>query len=98
MIGSSRYYEWDPARREVAIGYTFLATSHWGGAVNRELKTLMLDHAFRWAKTVWFHIGSDNLRSRKATEKIGARLSHEGVKVIHGRDYPYAWYRIDAPD
>lgn len=96
VIGSSRYYDLDPARREVAIGYTFLARSHWGGASNREMKRLMLDHAFRWAEVVWFHVGSNNLRSRKAVEKIGARLDHEGHKEAGGVVHDYAFYRIDA--
>jgi len=96
-IGCSRYYDWDPAAREVAIGYTFLARSHWGGTYNRELKQLMLDHAFRWAKVVWFHIGAENWRSRKAIEKIGARYSHDEVKALQGVDYLHACYRLDAP-
>lgn len=95
IIGSSRYYDWDPEKKEVAIGYTFLARSHWGGATNREMKQLMLDHAFRWAKVVWFHIGSDNWRSRKAMEKLGGRLCPGESKILQGALHVY--YRIDAP-
>ena len=97
IIGSSRYYDWDPVKQEVAIGYTFLVISHWGGATNRELKILMLDHAFRWAKVVWFHVSKSNGRSRKAIEKIGARLSHEGHKVVGGIVMDYVFYKIEAP-
>jgi len=97
VIGSSRFYEWKPATKEVAIGFTFLARSHWGGKTNRELKQLMLAHAFRRASVVWFHVGANNLRSRKAMEKIGGRLSHEEVKEIHGVAHLHAFYRIDAP-
>lgn len=97
VTGSSRYYEWNPTTQEVAIGYSFLARSHWGGAFNRDMKQLMLRHAFCWAKVVWFHIGADNWRSRKAIEKIGARYSHGAVKVIHGVEHPYAYYRMDSP-
>jgi N-acetyltransferase len=97
IIGSSRYYQWDPATREVAIGYSFLARSHWGGAANREMKRLLLDHAFRWAKVVWFHVGVTNWRSRRAMEKIGGRLTHEGPHLMNGVEYLYAHYRIDAP-
>jgi hypothetical protein len=43
VIGTSRYYEWNPNQREVAIGYTFLVRSHWGGPTNREMKQLMLN-------------------------------------------------------
>jgi N-acetyltransferase len=77
IIGSSRFYDWDPAHQEIAIGFTFLVRDHWGGRTNLELKTLMLNHAFQWAKRVWFHIGKHNWRSRRGTEKIGARFSHE---------------------
>ena len=96
VIGSSRYYDWNPAEREIAIGYTFLARSHWGGATNREMKTLMLDHAFRWAKAVWFHVGKNNWRSRKAMENIGGVLSHETTRELNGVAHEYAFYRIDA--
>lgn len=96
-IGSSRYYDWDPSTREVAIGYTFLARSHWGGTYNGEVKRLMLDHAFRWARVVWLHIGTENWRSRKAAEKIGARYSHDAALVLNGVEYLHAFYRIDAP-
>jgi len=96
-IGSTRYYDWDEATREVCIGYTFLARSHWGGLYNAELKQLMLAHAFRWAKVVWFQIGSENWRSRKAIEKVGARYSHDAVVTLGGIQYPHVVYRIDAP-
>jgi N-acetyltransferase len=97
IIGSSRYYEWNSVEREVAVGFTFLARSHWGGGTNREMKQLMLNHAFRWAKVVWFHVGANNWCSRKAIEKIGGRLSHEEGKVIHGVAHIHVFYRIDAP-
>jgi N-acetyltransferase len=97
MIGSSRYYDVDPDQREVAIGYTFLVRSHWGGTTNAELKRLMLDHAFRWAKRVWFHVGPLNLRSRRAMEKIGGRYSHEAARVTMGVSSVSAFYYIDHP-
>ena len=40
-----RYYGHDPVLSEVEIGWTFLARRCWGGAYNREVKRLMLDHA-----------------------------------------------------
>jgi RimJ/RimL family protein N-acetyltransferase len=94
VIGSSRYYEWDPARREVAIGYTFLIRDHWGGGTNAEMKKLMLNHAFRWADLVWLHIGADNWRSRKAAEKIGAVLSHIEEREVRGGLERRAFYKI----
>ncbi len=74
IIGSSRYCNLDPARSEVEVGWTFLERQFWGGIYNRELKQLMLNHAFRFVDRVLFVVGEKNLRSQKALEKIGARF------------------------
>jgi RimJ/RimL family protein N-acetyltransferase len=81
IIGSSRYVNVVAAAvtggspiREIEIGWTFLERSFWGGRYNRELKKLMLDHAFRFVDRVLFVVGENNLRSQKALEKIGARF------------------------
>ena len=71
VIGSSRYYDYYSENSAVAIGFTFLATAYWGGYYNKIIKQLMLDYAFTMVDKVHFHIGSDNIRSRKALEKIG---------------------------
>jgi len=71
-IGSSRYFGYNAEASEIEIGWSFLARSHWGGTYNGEMKRLMLEHAFRFVENVVFLIGADNLRSRKAVEKIGA--------------------------
>lgn len=72
VIGSSRYYGYNKEDSSVSVGYTFLAKDHWGTVYNRALKTLMLDHAFKFTEKVYFHIGSENIRSQKAIEKLGA--------------------------
>ena len=95
VIGSSRYYDWDPSDRSVVIGYTFLARSHWGTGANREMKRLMLDHAFRWAKTAWFHVSPGNVRSQRALERIGARLDRQQDVSVGGVMSPRMIYRID---
>jgi RimJ/RimL family protein N-acetyltransferase len=77
VIGSSRFANWRPAEREIEIGWTFLERRFWGGSYNAELKALMLDHAFRWAARVVFRVDAENLRSRRALEKIGARRVRE---------------------
>ena len=98
VIGSSRYYHWDAASREVSIGYTFIARDHWGGTTNAELKQLMLAHAFKWASIVWFHVDPGNMRSQKALRKIGATLSHTAPIVINGEaPKEYVFFRVDAP-
>lgn len=72
VIGSSRYYGYDEQRSEIEIGWTFLARSYWGGIYNREMKQLMLRHAFKFVDSVVFLVGPQNWRSQKALEKIGA--------------------------
>jgi RimJ/RimL family protein N-acetyltransferase len=74
IIGSSRYCNLNQVGREVEIGWTFLERAFWGGSYNRELKSLMLDHAFRFVDRVLFVVGEMNRRSQKALEKIGARV------------------------
>lgn len=71
-IGLSRYHGYDAGRSEVEIGWTFLVRRCWGGVHNRELKDLMLDHAFRFVDNVVFLVAPGNTRSRRAVEKIGA--------------------------
>jgi RimJ/RimL family protein N-acetyltransferase len=73
VIGSSRYLGYDSDRSEIEIGFTFLARAYWGGVYNREMKDLMLKHAFRFVRHVVFLVGFENWRSQKAMEKIGGR-------------------------
>ena len=76
-IGSTRFYDLNEKDKSVLIGYTFLARSHWGGTYNPALKSLMLDHAFSFLDTVFFHVGATNTRSQKAMEKLGAAKVEE---------------------
>jgi RimJ/RimL family protein N-acetyltransferase len=80
VIGSSRFHGYEQDKSEIEIGWTFLARSHWGGEYNREMKHLMLRHAFRFVNSVIFLVGPQNFRSQKAMEKIG------GVPVGRGLD------------
>jgi RimJ/RimL family protein N-acetyltransferase len=93
-IGSSRFHGYDPEKGEVEIGWTFLPRSHWGGVYNREMKRLMVRHAFRFVPHVLFLVGPDNLRSRRAVEKIGGVLV--GTTERGGRESVV--YRLDAPN
>ena len=97
IVGSSRYYDWNPRDATVVVGYTFLARSHWGGATNGELKRLMLAHAFRWARTVWFHVGPTNLRSQRALERIGARFDRIVPLTVNGQPGQRMVFRVDRP-
>jgi len=77
VIGSSRFHGYDEQKSEVEIGWTFLARSHWGGVYNREMKELMLRHAFTFVEHVVFLVGSQNVRSqRDACEVNRAAAGH----------------------
>jgi RimJ/RimL family protein N-acetyltransferase len=60
----------------VEIGYTWLAASAQGSGINAECKLLMLRHAFEeWeVHRVRFRTDVRNARSRRALDRIGARL------------------------
>jgi RimJ/RimL family protein N-acetyltransferase len=83
IIGSTRFYGYDPEKSEIEIGWTFLARKYWGGRFNRELKQLMLDHAFKFVENVIFYVGENNIRSQKATEKIDA-VKNGLVEKVYG--------------
>jgi RimJ/RimL family protein N-acetyltransferase len=94
LIGSSRFHCYDLERSEIEIGWTFLARSHWGGVYNGELKLLMLAHAFKFVDNVIFFVGSTNIRSQRAVEKIGG-LRIGSKTDPHGRESFI--YRISRP-
>ncbi len=87
IIGSTRFYGYDTEKSEIEIGWTFLARNYWGGRYNRELKQLMLDHAFKFVENVIFYVGENNIRSQKATEKIGG-IKDGVVKKAYGNRPP----------
>jgi N-acetyltransferase len=93
IIGSSRYHGHDAAAREIEIGWSFLARRCWGGTYNREMKRMMLDHAFTFVDRVVFVVGEKNTRSRRAVERLGAVLldahpSASAESVVYGLTKP----------
>ncbi len=99
VIGWSTYGNYLPERSRVEIGWTFLVRAHWGTSTNREMKHLMLSHAFGHVETVTFRIGPDNLRSRRAIEKIGGVLTDETDDIIiHGKAVSHLVYAIHKAD
>lgn len=98
VIGSSRYDGWLPEADEIEIGWTYIARAYWGGAYNREIKRLMLDHIHRFVRTATFMVGADNIRSRKAMEKIGGVL-RPGTeqRMMAGAMTPHVVYEIHRP-
>jgi RimJ/RimL family protein N-acetyltransferase len=96
VIGSSRYWGYEPENSEIEIGWSFLARAYWGGKYNAEIKKLMLKHAFTFVETVIFWIGADNLRSRRATEKIGGMLRDGVFYRGAAGDEPHVVYEVRA--
>jgi RimJ/RimL family protein N-acetyltransferase len=95
LIGSSRYYGFEPELSEIEIGWTFIVRKYWGGATNREVKRLMLDHAFTFVDTVIFWVGKQNWRSQGAMTKIGG-IRREGLftRVLSGAT-PHVIFEIE---
>ena len=87
IIGSTRFHGYDPEKSEIEIGWTFLARKYWGGRYNRQMKQLLLAHAFQFVENVVFYVGGNNIRSQKATEKIGA-IKNGTVKKVYGNRPP----------
>jgi N-acetyltransferase len=90
IIGTSRYHR--ITSDDVMIGYTFLARAYWNGRYNGEMKCLMIDHAFRFVPAVTFRVGENNLRSRRAVEKLGAVF--EGLEPQPEWGQFHAIYRL----
>ena len=90
MIGWSRYHDYSEAASEVEIGWTFLARAYWGGVYNGEMKRLMLAHAFASVRTVLFIVGTGNVRSQRAVEKLGGiRRQETRVNASGSESYVY---------
>ncbi|ACO32874.1 MAG TPA: N-acetyltransferase [Acidobacterium sp.] len=96
VIGSTRFYQlehwaWPPGHPlhgratpdACEIGYTWYAPSAVRTAVNTEAKKLLLTHAFEhWqVLRVCLHTDVRNERSRRAMERMGAKL--EGILRAH---------------
>ncbi|WP_222853035.1 GNAT family N-acetyltransferase [Massilia genomosp. 1] len=79
IIGTTRFLEICPEDRKLEIGVTWLASQYWGTGANAECKYLLLEYCFDTLKAnrVQFRAKSDNARSRRALEKIGATF--EGI-------------------
>ena len=78
IIGSTRFYGYDPKKSEIEIGWTFLARKYWGGRYNREMKELLLDHAFKFVENVVFLVGEAKLPFAKGHGKNWRNQSWNG--------------------
>ncbi|GAA3384436.1 bifunctional pyridoxamine 5'-phosphate oxidase family protein/GNAT family N-acetyltransferase [Cryptosporangium minutisporangium] len=90
-IGSTSYYEIEPSRPSLAIGYTFLGKAWWRSGMNTEAKLLLLGHAFETlgAERVTWHTDIRNERSQVAIERLGA--VREGVLRRHKQRRDGSW-------
>ncbi len=74
IIGTTRFYLIQPNQASLAIGYTWIGSAHHGTGLNRTIKQLMLKFVFDTLhfKRIEFRTDSENLRSIRALEGIGA--------------------------
>jgi RimJ/RimL family protein N-acetyltransferase len=79
IIGTTRFLEIYPDDKKIEIGVTWIMKEYWGTSVNLECKLLLLNYCFETLKTnrVQFRAKDNNVRSRKAIEKIGGLF--EGI-------------------
>jgi N-acetyltransferase len=83
VVGMTTYMNVDAANRRVEIGSTWYGRRVQRTAVNTECKLLLLTHAFESLKciAVEFRTGFFNQPSRRAIERLGAKL--DGVLRCH---------------
>lgn len=97
-IGSTRYYDYNPENNSILIGYTFIGRKFWAKGYNKEIKKLMIDYAFQFVETIYFHVGATNFRSQKALEKIGAIKIDEFEVEYFGEEPKLNYiYQIQKP-
>jgi RimJ/RimL family protein N-acetyltransferase len=85
IVGTTRYYAFDPALPRLAIGYTWYARRWQKSHLNTACKRLLLAHAFEalGCVAVAFHTDHRNLDSQRAIERLGAQ--RDGVLRAHRR-------------
>ena len=82
-IGGTSFLDIQPSSRSLEIGRTWIARYLHGSGFNAECKYLLLKYCFEELKLirVFFKTDSNNIRSQKAREKIGAK--YEGTLRNH---------------
>jgi RimJ/RimL family protein N-acetyltransferase len=98
-VGSTRFLNIAARDGRMEIGATWIGGPHQRSVVNTEAKLLMLQHAFETlgATRVELKTHSENVKSRRAIERIGAVF--EGIHRKHmlhndGSRRDTAWYSI----
>jgi N-acetyltransferase len=82
-VGTTSFLDIQPTSGSLEIGRTWLAKHLHGSGFNAENKYLLLEHCFETMGLVrvFFKTDSNNIRSQKAMEKIGAKF--EGILRNH---------------
>lgn len=99
LIGSTRFMDIQPSHRKLEIGSTWFHPDYWGSEANLECKLLMLTYCLEkiGALRVQFKTDENNIRSRKAIEKIGGKfegiLRHDMLRD-NGTNRNSAYYSI----
>lgn len=83
IVGSTRFFDFEPKLPRVEIGYTWYAASRQRSHVNTACKRLLLGHAFDTLKCVAVQLCTDryNHASRRAIERLGAQ--RDGILRAH---------------
>lgn len=83
IIGSTRYMDIGAYDKRLEIGGTWYMPEFWATAINSDCKLTMLTCAFESLHAVRVQLKTqhDNIRSRKAIEKVGGR--YEGIIRKH---------------
>lgn len=94
VIGTTRFYDYNPEKSNIAIGFTFIGRKFWSGPYNRSVKHLLIDYAFQKVNSIIFHVGTENIRSQKAVLKLGAVKVKEMIFPHNGVDLPHFEYEL----
>ena len=83
VVGSTRFFDFEPKLPRVEIGYTWYAQSRQRSHVNTACKRLLLTHAFETLKCVAVQFSTDryNHASQRAIERLGAQ--RDGILRSH---------------
>jgi RimJ/RimL family protein N-acetyltransferase len=102
-VGSSSYGHIFWEDKALEIGWTWLGKSVQGSGINKAIKHLMLGYAFgpMGFHRVEFRVHSQNARSRRAVEKIGALYEgelREHMVMPDGSRRSSVYFSILAPE
>lgn len=103
VVGMTSYVCTTDNIASVDVGATYLEPKHRGTGLNQRVKRLMIDRAKQsGVGQICFRIDARNLRSRRAVEKLGARLDtvlKRDLRIWNGHWRDTAVYRLklDVP-